>query len=145
MPLDGLAPVGVPGVVGPCVSAGGPVTVIDAETPLIELGLLNESTASTVYVWLVPGVRPGSVKLVDVVDTDRGRVAVTVDPVRDRRRGIGGCLHWIWIMPLDGLEPVGVPGVVGPWVSAGGPLTVIEAEAPLIRLGLLSESTASTV
>jgi hypothetical protein len=66
MPLDGLEPVGVPGVVGPWVS-GGLLTRIDAEVPLIRLGLLNESTASTVYVWLVPGVRPGSVKLVEVV------------------------------------------------------------------------------
>ena len=53
-------------------------------------------------------------------------------------------VHWIWIIPEDGLVPVGVPGVVGPWVS-GGALTVIDAEVPLIRLGLLKESTASTV
>ncbi len=49
------------------MSAGGPLTVIEADAALIRLGLFNESTASTVYVWVVPGVSPGSVKLVDVV------------------------------------------------------------------------------
>ena len=44
-----------------------PLTRIDVDVPLSELGLLNESIASTRYVWLVPGVSPGSMNVSDVV------------------------------------------------------------------------------
>ena len=45
-----------------------PETRIEAETGLMRLGLESESRASTVYVWLEPGVRPGSVYVVEVVE-----------------------------------------------------------------------------
>jgi hypothetical protein len=44
-----------------------PLTRIDADVPLIELGLFSESIASTRYVWLVPAVSPGSMNVSEVV------------------------------------------------------------------------------
>ena len=41
--------------------------MIEADVPLIVLGLFSESIASTRYVWLVPGVRPGSMNVSEVV------------------------------------------------------------------------------
>ncbi len=99
------------------IAAAAEVTRIGADATLFALGFASESTASTVYVCVVPGVSPGSVNVVEVVDPTG-----VAPPSRYTRYVIGGDAsvdadHVIWIVPTDGLDPLGWPGIVGGVVS----------------------------